>query len=45
MEQLMKMLNSIIVTTRSKLATADSLLQLRIQNSKLRTPEGERSER
>jgi hypothetical protein len=37
MEQLMKMLNSIIVTTRSKRATADSLLQLRTQNSKLRT--------
>ena len=37
MEQLMKILNSIILTTCSKLATTDSLLQLRTRNSKLRT--------
>ena len=39
-DELVKMLNSIILTTRRKLAAADSDdLQLRTQNSELRTPE------
>ena len=35
--ELVKMLNSIILTTRSKLAAADSGLQLRTHNSELKT--------
>ena len=35
--ELLKLLNSIILTTRSKLAAADSYLQLRAQNSEPRT--------
>jgi four helix bundle protein len=42
--ELVKMLNSIILTTRSKLASADSPLQLRTQNSKLSTQNSELGE-
>ena len=43
-DALVKMLNSIILTTRSKLAAADSHLQLRTQNSELRTQHSALSE-
>jgi four helix bundle protein len=39
--ELVKMLNSIILTTRSKLAAADSRLQLRTHDSELKTPNSE----